>query len=142
MMFESLCSTSTWKALGFIPNTSNFIFSCASELHAKHKGFHKSCVIELLAQYKHQILMCSKASRSRKNISSTMCFRVHSQHTKSYIKHIQFAYNQYIKQIIMFMCTGVLGQIYQLKHQSNIIRNGAYSHKCEVKMRDITSLPT
>ena len=77
-----------------------------------------SCALELLAQHKTN--------------SSIMCFRVHSQHKKIYIYiyHMQLAYAQYIKQIIMFMCSGVLDPIYQLKHQSNIITNGAYAHKC------------
>ena len=120
-----------------------FIFSCASELHAQHKGFHNSCVPELLAQhkYKHscvrelltqhknQIPMCSRAPRSTQNISSITCFRVHTQHMKSYIKCMQLAYAQYIKQSIRFMCSGVLVPTYQLKHQSNIISNGDYAHK-------------
>ena len=129
-MFQSLWSTSTWKASRLMPNTSNFIFSSASELNAQHKGFHNSCDLELLAQYKHQILMCSKASRSRKNISSTMCFTVHAQHIQSCIKHTQLDYTEYIKQIITFMCKVVLDPIYQLKYQSNIISNGAYAHNC------------
>ena len=43
---------------------------------------------------------------------------------------MQLAYAQYIKQIIKFMCSGVLGPIYQIKYQSNIIRIGSYAHKC------------
>ena len=121
-----------------------FIFSCASLLHAQHKCFHNSCVPEvltqhkykhscapnILSQHKHQILMCSKAPHSTKNISSIMCFRVHAQHMKSYIKHMQLSYSQYIKQIIMFMCSGALDPKYQLKHQSNITSNGFYAHTC------------
>ena len=42
---------------------------------------------------------------------------------------MQLDYAQYIKQIVMFMCSGVLGPIYQIKHQSDIISNGAYAHK-------------
>ena len=62
----------------------------------------------------------------------------HPTHEIIYIKDMQLAYAQYIKQIIMFMCSGVLGLIYIIKHQSNIIRNGAYAHEWYVKMRDIT----
>ena len=129
-MFQSLCSTSTWNAPGLMPNTSNsYLFMCFRASFSTQM-FHNSCSPELLAQHKHQILMCSRAPRSTKNISSIKCFTVHAQHMKSYIKHIQLAYAQYIKQIIMFMCSGVLDSIYQLKHQSNIISNGAYAHKC------------
>ena len=127
-MFQRLCSTSTWKVVGIIPNTSNFIFSCSSELHAQHKCFHNSrvldllaqhkykhsCAPELLTQYKHQVSMCSRAPCSTQNISSIMCFRVHAQHIKSFIKHMSLAYAQYIKQIIMFISIGVLVPIYQL----------------------------
>ena len=166
-MFQSLCSTSTWKAPRLMPNTSNFIFSCASELHAQHEGFHNSCgpklvaqhkgfhnscvselftqhkykhscVPELPTQHKHQILMFSIAPCSTQTISLTMCFRVHPEHMKSYIKHMQLAYTQYIKKIIMFSYSGVLDRTYQLKHQSKIISNGAYAHKYQVKIWDIT----
>ena len=53
-MLQSLCSTSTWKAPGLIPNTSNYL------------------------------LMCSRASRSTQYILSIMCFRVHAQHKQAY----------------------------------------------------------
>ena len=98
-MFQILCSTSTWKDPGLMPNASKFIFSCSSELHDQNKCFHNSCfpellaqhkykhscAPELLAQHKHQILMCSRSPLSTQNISSIVCFRVHAQHMKSYI---------------------------------------------------------
>ena len=40
LMFQILYSTSTSKDLGLIPITYNFIFSCASKIHAQYKGFH------------------------------------------------------------------------------------------------------
>ena len=110
-------------------STQMFHNSCVRELLAQHK-YKYSCAPELLVQHKHQIPMCFRAPHSTQNISSMMCFKDHAQHMKSYIKHMQLAYAQYNKQIIMFMCSGVLDPIYQLKHQSNIIRNGAYAHKC------------
>ena len=54
LMFQNLCLTSTWKSPGLIPNTSNFIYSCASERHAQQKGFHNSCLPELQDQQKHK----------------------------------------------------------------------------------------
>ena len=71
-----------------------------------------------------------------------MCFRVHTQHMKSHIKHMQLSYAQYIKKIIMFIFSGVLDPIYKIKNQIKIIINGDYSHKCQVKIQDITSLPS
>ena len=55
------------------------------------------------------------------------------EHESIYIKPMQLAYAKNIKHIIIVMCSGVLFQIYKIKHQRNIISNGAYSHKCYLK---------
>ena len=47
---------------GLFP-TLPIIFSCASKLPSQCKGFHNSCVLELLAQH-NKTLMCSRYSRS------------------------------------------------------------------------------
>ena len=128
-----------------MPNTSNcYIFmcsrascstqmfhnSCVPDILAQHK-YKYSCAPKLLTQYKHQIPMCSRAPRStQKHLSNYALQGPCPTHEIIDKKHMQLAYVQYIKQIIMFMCSGVLGQIYQLKHKSNIIRNGHYTHKC------------
>ena len=52
-MFHSLCSTSTWKAPGLMPNTSDYIFMC-SMIFDQHKGKY-SCAPKLLAQHKSSI---------------------------------------------------------------------------------------
>ena len=109
-MFQSLCSTSTWNARGIMPNTSNsYLFMC-SNASCSTQRFHNSCAPKLLSQHKHQILMCSKASRSTQtsnthvlhrfslntkfkyscaseltlttDIYSIMCFRFHTKHMK------------------------------------------------------------
>ena len=54
-------------------------------------------------------------------------------HEIIYIKPMQLDYTKNIKHIIILMCNGVLFRIYKIKHQSNIISNGAYSHKCYLK---------
>ena len=134
LMFQKLCSTSTWNSRGLMPNTSNsYIFMCF-RASCSTQMFHNSCAPQLLAQHKHQILMCSRAPRSTKNISSIKCFTVHAQQMKSYIKHMHLDYTQYIKQIIILMCRGVLCPVYKIKHQSNITCNGTYAHKCQVKI--------
>ena len=63
-MFQRLCSTSTWKALGFMHNTSNYHFMCFRAsfstqrfsylicFRAYHSTQHKhSCALEILAQH-------------------------------------------------------------------------------------------
>ena len=82
--------------------THPIIFSCVPELLAQHKGKY-SCALELLTQHKslitqvlqsssfntkHQSLKFSRAPRSTQNISSIMCFRVHTQHKQAYISSI------------------------------------------------------
>ena len=139
VLYPTLPSLSFYVLESFMLNTKVFITHVFQSFAVKtninihlfqsfslNTNIKYSCAPEFLAQHKTS--------------NQLMCFRVHAQHMKSYIKHIQLAYAQYIKQIIMFMCTGVLGPIYQLKHQSNIISNGAYAHKCQVKIRDITRL--
>ena len=143
-MFQILCPTSTWNSPALMPSTSNsYIFMCF-RASCSTQRFHKSCDPELLAQQKHQILMFLRA-HAQHNYQILMCLKTQAQHKYLivyvlqgprprhkiiYIKHMQLAYTQYIKQIIILMCSGVLCQIYKIKHQSNIIRNGAYSRKC------------
>ena len=119
------------------------IFSCVPELHAQHKclknhdlqSFSLNTIISTHAFHifllnkkinnhvlhsfsldtQHQIEMCSRALRSTKNISSTMCFRVHAQHKQTYIYYLQLAYAQYMKQIIMFICSVVFDPLFQNK---------------------------
>ena len=61
------------------------------------------------------LFTCSRDSHSTQNISSMMCFKVHAQHKQAYIYQQQLAYAQYIKQIIVFICSGVFDPIYQNK---------------------------
>ena len=104
-MLQSLCSTPTWKAPRLILNTSNYLF------------------------------MCSRASPSTQNISSIMCFRVHTQH----IKHMYWLMPNISNKSSCSYAVGFQTQYTKLKHQSHIITNGAYAHKCQVKIQDITS---
>ena len=65
---------------------------------------------ELMPNIKHLINHMLQGPCPTQNISSIMCFRVHAQHNQ-HIYHQQLAYAQYTKQIIMFICNGVLDPI-------------------------------
>ena len=66
-MVQRLFPTSTWKALGIIPNTSNYLFMCsrascstqiinhssALEIPAQHKTSHQSCALGSMPNKKH-----------------------------------------------------------------------------------------
>ena len=77
--------------------------------------------------------MCFKAFTQHKHLMNYVLQGPLPTHEIIHIKHMQFSYAQYIKQIIILMCNGVLFPIYKIKHQSNIISNGAYAHKWQVK---------
>ena len=76
-----------------------------------------SCALELLAQHKHQILMCLKAHAQHKYLINYVLQGPHPTHENHIHKKNAIG----------------LRPIYKTKHQSNIICNGAYAHKCEVK---------
>ena len=119
-MFQSLCSTSTWKAPGLMPNTSNLYF------HVLQSFILNTNVSKI---------MCSRASRSTQNINYPCAPDLLTQHktfhqscasrsmtntTSIYIYHQQLAYALYIKQFIMFICSGVFDPIYiKVRHQDN-----------------------
>ena len=128
-------------------NTSNsYIFMCFRAACSTQR-LHNSCALELLAQQKYQILMRSRAScstqKSNTHVPQSSCstqyiinYVIHGPrptHEIIYIKHMHLAYAQYIKQIIILMCSGVSYPIYKIKHQRNITCNWTYAHKCEVK---------
>ena len=92
-----------------------------------------SCDPQLLTQHKHQILMCLRAHAQHKYLINYVLQGPCPTHGIIYIKHMHLDYTQCTKQIIILMCSGVLCPIYKIKHQNNIICNGAYDHKCEVK---------
>ena len=101
------------------------------------------CDLEPLAQHKHQILIYSIASHSTQTSNThlvhrfspntkhqiIMCFRACTRHKHLinyvlqgpcptheiiYIKHMQLDFSQYIKQVIISMCSGVLYPIYKI----------------------------
>ena len=99
-MLQSLCSTSTWKTPGLMPNTSNYL-SCVLELLAQHKGKYSSAP-DLLAQHtssvthvpqstslntNHQSLMCSRAPISTQIINHSCAPELLAQQ-KSSITHV------------------------------------------------------
>ena len=91
------------------------IFSCAPELHAQHKykyscalellaqhNINYSCALELLAQQKTSHQSCASGSPPNKN-----------KHIYIYIYIINnWLTPKYIKQIIMFICSGVFDPTY------------------------------
>ena len=95
LMLQSLCSTSTWKDSGLMPNTSklsfhvfqsfmlntNIILMCYRDSRSTETSITHVLQSPSL-NTKHQLLMCSRAPYSTQNISSIMCFRVHPQQNK------------------------------------------------------------
>ena len=122
LMFQSLCSTSTWNTLGLMPNTSNsylfmcFRASCSTQALNTHvlesfllnTNIKYSCAPQLLAQHKHQILMCLRACAQHKHLINYVLQGPRPTHEIIYIKHMHFDYAQYIKKIIILMCSVVL----------------------------------
>ena len=160
-IFQSLCSTSTWNALGLMCNTSNsYLFmcfrascstqrfqlmfsrdSCSKQTSNTHvlqslslnTNIKYSCAPDLLTQHKHQILMCLRARAQHKYLINYVLQGPRPTHETIYIKNMYLDYTQYIKQIIILMCIGVLCPIYKIKHHNNITWNVTYAHKFQVK---------
>ena len=109
---------------------TNIKYSCVPELLAQHKTSNTHVLQTFLLNIKHQILMCLTTCAQHKHLINYVLQGPHLTHKIIYIKHMQLAYTKYIKQIIILMCSGVLFPIYKIKHQNNIISNGAYSYKC------------
>ena len=125
-MFQRLCSTSTWKSLGLIPNNSKLSF------HVFQSFMLNTNVSKL---------MCSEASHSTQNVSSTMFFRVHAQHKQTHIYHMQLPYAEYIKQSSCSYAVESLTQYIKIKYQGNIIINALMPISVRSKIQDITSIP-
>ena len=122
------------------------IFSCVLELHDQHKykthvfqsfsvntNINHSCAPELLTQHKTSHQSCALGSMPNKNKHTY----THT-HTHTYIYHQQFAYAQYIKQIIVFIGVGSSTQYIKIKHQDNIIINRLMPLSVRSKIQDIT----
>ena len=112
-MLQSLFSTSTWKALGLMPNTSNLYFHVFQSFTLNTNL--NSHVLQVSLLNTTLITHVLQSSSLNTNISSIMCFRVYAQHKQSYMYHQQLAYAQYAKQIMMFICSGVFDPMYQNK---------------------------
>ena len=80
------------------------IFSCVPELHAQHKTSIYPCAPKLLAQHKTSHQSCALGSMPNTHT-----------HTHLHVYHMKLDYTQYIKQNIMFICTGVFHLVYQNK---------------------------
>ena len=109
--------------------TSNTMCSRAS-FSTQHQIF---MFLGARAQQKYQLFMCLRADAQHKYLINYVLQGPRPTHEIIYIKHILLDYNQYIKQIIILRCSGVLCPIYKIKHQSNITCNGTYAHECQVK---------
>ena len=122
LMFQRLFSTSTWKALGIMPNTSKLSFHVfqsfmlntnvsklmCSRASRSIKNLNYRCDLELLIQQKTSHQSC--------DLGSMLDTRKHTHtHTHIYIYHMQLDYTQYIKQMIMFICSGLFEPVYQNK---------------------------
>ena len=95
-MFHRLCLTSTWKAPGLMPNTSNYLFMCSRDSHSIQRYvlmcfrfslstqiMNHSSALELLAQHNHQSLKCSRASRLTQIINHSSAPELPTQHKSS-----------------------------------------------------------
>ena len=108
-----------------------FIFSCALDLPSQHKGFNISRVSELLTQHNINTHVLQSFSLNTKHLKYSCAPELLTQHKTShqscalgstpntnkhiYIYHQQLSYAQYIKQNIMFICSGVFDPIYENK---------------------------
>ena len=99
--------------------TFPIIFSCVPKLYAQHKCKF-SCAPEPLAQHKTSHRSCTSGSTPNTNISSIMCFRVHTQN-KTYI--YIYIINNWITSNIQkkSSCLDAVGSLtqYKIKHQYN-----------------------
>ena len=113
------------------PRSTQQTHSCYSDLHPQHK-LNTYGLQSFSLNTNIQLLMCSIDPFSTQNISSIMCFRVHAQH-----KHIYIICNWIMPSISnKSSCSYVvwsLTQYIQIKHQGNIIINGAHAHTCQVQ---------
>ena len=59
--------------------------------------------------------MCLRACAQHKHLINYVLHGPRPTHEIVYMKHMHLAYAQYIKQIIILMCSGVLCPIYKIK---------------------------
>ena len=117
MMLQSLCSTSTRNALELMPNISNYIFHVfQSFMLNTNVSIH---VLQSLSlNPKHLIDHVLQVPLPTQNISSIMCFRVHTQqnqHIYTYIIKICLMPNIQSKS----SCSYVVGSLTQ-KNKTSI----------------------
>ena len=86
-MFQTLCSISTWKVLGVMPNTSNFIFSCPCRTSCSTQMSHNPCVSELLSQHKYKY-SCALDLLAQHKTSITHVLQSSSLNTLHLINHV------------------------------------------------------
>ena len=83
LMLQSLCSTSTWKALGIMPNTSNYLFMCSRASRSTQSVITHVLQSSLL-NTNHQSLKCSRASHSTQIINHSSAPELPAQHKTSH----------------------------------------------------------
>ena len=121
MLSRASCSTQTLK------------YSCSSDPIAQHEhqilvlqsfflntNFKYSYAPELPTRHKNQILIFFRACAQHKHLINYVLQGPRPTHEIIYIKHMQLAYSQYIKQIIILMCSGILCPIYKTKHYCHV----------------------
>ena len=87
---------------------ANIKYSCVPELIAQEKTSNTHVLQSFSLNTKHQILMYLIGCAQDKHLINYLRQGPRPTHEIIYIKHMQMAYTQCIKQIIMFMCSGVL----------------------------------
>ena len=135
MCFRASRSTKTFKiimcsthALQSLSLNAKIKYSFVPELLTQHKTLNTHVFKSFSLNTKYQTIMCLRACAQHKHHINYELQGPHPTHEIIY-KTYAIGLHPIYKIIIMFICSGVLDPIYQLKHQSNIISNGAYSHK-------------
>ena len=109
LMLQSLCSTSTWKALGIMPNTSNYLFMCSRASRSTQVSTH---VFQSSSQHKSSITQVLQSfPLNTKHLIKHVLQGPHPRKKSIYIALIIGLCPIYIKQIIVFICSGVFNPL-------------------------------
>ena len=133
-MLQMLCSTSTWKAPGLMPNTSNYLFMCSKYSHSIQMINHSSPP-KLLTQHKSSITQVLQSfPLNTKHLINHVLQGPHPTHANMYIHIYIYICNWLMPSISNKSSSSYemwyLTEYIKIKHQVNIIINGAHSHKC------------
>ena len=139
-MFQSLCSTSTWKDSGLMPNTSNLSFHVFQSFML-NKNINTHVIERFLLNTTLITHVLQSSSLNTKHLINHVLQGPHPTQTSIYISSTIGFHPIYKTKSSCSYAVEYSTKYIKIKHQDNIIINRFMPISVRSKIHDITSLP-